>query len=587
MSMTAFSRTPDTPAPRDLPTFTVKVNGQALARSYGVLSVRVQKEANRIPTAHLLLKDGSPADATFPVSNESLLVPGQALEVWAGYHGQEAVIFKGLIIKHGIEGRSSGSTRLALTCKDAFVKTTLAPQRRYFIDKKDSEVAEDIVQRYAGLRVEAQATAVKHAELLQYDATDWDFLVMRAEANGQLCLVDDGKLTLAKPDPGQTAVTKLQYGATILEFDAEMDARDQAQTLTTTTWSYADSAIAQARAAEPPAGNFGNFSADDLAHVLQTDLTLPHGGHRPTEELQAWADAALLKRRLARIRGRVRFYGNAEVKPGTVISLAGLGERFSGEAYVTGVSHRLESGSWLTDAQFGLDPRAFTAEVTVSPPAASGLVPGALGLQIGVVTALENDPAGEERIAVRLPVIDPAADGARARVLSIDAGNGRGFYFRPEIGDEVVVGFLNNDPRDAVVLGALHSSHNPIPSLFTTADANNRKGYVSRSQLQLLFDDDQKTLTLATPAGNTLKLDDDAKRITLQDQHGNKIVLDAAGITIESSKALNLKAATDAKLEGMNVALSAQAQFKATGSAGVELSSSATAVLKGSMVMIN
>jgi len=565
----------------------VKVSGQALARRYGVLAIRVQKEVNSIPTAHVVLKDGSAASATFPASSEDVFVPGKALEIWAGYHGQEVVIFKGLIIKHGIEGRASGTTRLALTCKDAFVKTTLAPQRRYYFNKKDSEVAEDIVQRYPGLAVDAHATAVQHAELLQYDATDWDFLVMRAEANGQLCFVDDAKLTLARPAPGQAAVTKLQYGATILDFDAEMDARDQTQTLRTTTWNYADQAVGQASAAEPPAAALGNFSADDLAAVLKTDLTLQHGGHLATEELQAWADAALLKRRLARVRGRVQLYGNADVKPGTVIGLAGLGERFSGDAYVTGVSHRLEGGTWLTDAQFGLDPRWFAATADVSPPPAGGLLPGLPGLQIGVVTALEKDPAGEERIAVRLPLVDAAADGTRARVLSVDAGNGRGFYFRPEIGDEVVVGFLHNDPRQAVVLGALHSSHNPIPSPFTTADANNKKGYVSRSKLQVLFDDDKKTLTLATPAGNTLTLDDDQKSITLQDQHGNKIVLDSAGITLESSKALHLKAATDAKLEGLNVEHAAQAQFKATGAAGVELSSSATAVLKGSIVMIN
>ncbi|GGF24434.1 type VI secretion system tip protein VgrG [Hymenobacter cavernae] len=580
-------RTPDTPASRDLPTFTVKVEGQALARAYQVLAVRVQKEANRIPTAHLVLKDGSAAAGTFPASNADLFVPGRKVEVWAGYHEKEQLIFKGLVIKHAIEARTTGTTRLNVTCKDAFVKTTLAPKRRYFLDKKDSEVAEQIVEEYSGLTLDATATTPKHEELLQYDATDWDFLVMRAEANGMLCLVDDGKLTITKPKLDQAPVTKLQFGATVLDFDAEIDARNQLSGLTTTTWDYSESEMAKAEAAEPSFKQQGNLSTDDLAEALGTKLTLQHGGYLPTGELQAWADATLLKRRLAKIRGRIRFYGNADVKPGTVINLAGMGERFNGDAYVTGVNHRLDNGNWTTDAQFGLNPQPFAAEINVSAPPAGGLLPSIAGLQIGVVTALEGDAAGEERIAVRLPVLDAAGSGSRARVLSVDAGNQRGFYFRPEVGDEVVVGFLNNDPREAVVLGGLHSSHNPIPSPFKTADANPKKGYVSRSKLQVVFDDEKKSLTLETPAGNLFKLDDEAKSITVQDQHGNKIVLSDAGITLESIKDVIIKAATDVKVTGVNVTHTAQTQFKASGSGTAEVSSSGNTTIKGAMVQIN
>ena len=75
----------------------------------------------------------------------------------------------------------------------------------------------------------------------------------------------------------------------------------------------------------------------------------------------------------------------------------------------------------------------------------------------------EGDPDGEDRIQVRLPLVDPAADGIWARWVSPDAGNQRGIYWRPEIGDELLVGFLNDDPRDPVVLGMLHSSVNPSP----------------------------------------------------------------------------------------------------------------------------
>ncbi len=574
-----------TPAPRDLPTYSIKVGGAALAKTYQVLSVRVQKEVNRIPTAHLLIKDGDAAAGDFLVSNQELFVPGKALEIWAGYQGIEKIIFKGLVVKHGIEALSSGSTRLKVVCKDALVKTTLTARQRYFTNKKDSEAAEEIGQSYADLAIEAEATAFAHPELIQYDTTDWDYVVMRAEANGQLCFVDDGKLTIAKPNFDQKPVLGLQFGATMLAFEAEMDARDQVLDLKTVAWNPADLATVETEATEPNWAEQGNLSAKTVAEALSASPLLQHAGQLPPEELQTWADAALLKRRLAKIRGRVQCYGNGDLKPGDLIELSGVGERFNGQVLVTGVSHRLENGQWLTDTQFGLNPRWFVNEFTVSSPAASGLRPMVSGLQIGVVTGLAGDPSGEERMLVRLPAISSSDEGTYARVVSLDAGSERGFFFRPEIGDEVVVGFVNNDPSNPIVLGALHSSKHPAP--IKADEANPLKGYVSRSKMKLTFDDEKKTMTLETPAGNLLKLDEDEKSLTIQDQNGNKIILNDQGITIDSSKDLILKAANDVTMDGLNISQTASAQFKASGSAGLEVSSSAVATVKGSLVQIN
>ena len=85
-------------------------------------------------------------------------------------------------------------------------------------------------------------------------------------------------------------------------------------------------------------------------------------------------------------------------------------------------------------------------------------------MQIGVVTRLKNDPDGENRIMVRIPVIHKDDEGAWCRVSFLDAGNERGMFFLPEIGDEVIVGFINNDPRHGVVLGMLNSRAKPAPS---------------------------------------------------------------------------------------------------------------------------
>ena len=105
--------------------------------------------------------------------------------------------------------------------------------------------------------------------------------------------------------------------------------------------------------------------------------------------------------------------------------------------------------------------------------------------------------------------------------------------------------------------------------------------------MKLEFDDDKTSFSITTPAENIFSVSDDDKSISLKDQNGNSIVMDDNGITLKSNKKIVLEASGDVSLSGNNVEIAAQASFKAEGSAGAELSTSASAVIKGSMVQIN
>ena len=92
---------------------------------------------------------------------------------------------------------------------------------------------------------------------------------------------------------------------------------------------------------------------------------------------------------------------------------------------------------------------------------------------------------------------------------------------------------------------------------------------------------------MESPNGKSIVMDEDAGVIKLEDENGNKITMNADGITIESKKKIILKTTDDIETEGMNIKNTAKASFKADGSAGLELTSSAIAKLKGSLVQIN
>jgi len=568
----------------DLVTQKVLVGGSELSHAYSVMNIVVEKEINRIPMARIILLDGNPSSQEFELSNQDLFLPGKEIEIKAGYHSDETTIFKGIVIKHSLKIRTSQSF-LIVECKDKAVKMTIGRKSKYFYDSKDSDILDEIIGTY-GLQNDVESTTVQQKELVQYNVSDWDFCVTRAQANGKVLVVDDGKISVKKPDASQAEVETVSFGATMLDFDAEMDARNQFQKVTSYGWNAADQELLKMEASDPAVNLNGNVSYSDLASVIGlSNLELKNGGSTPDVALQAWADAKALFNQFSKTRGRVKFQGIPAVKPNTTLKLEGVGDRFNGKVYVSAIRHQITEGDWTVDAQFGIDPNWFSETVEINDAPAAGLLAAVQGLQIGVVTQLENDPDGENRILVRMPIISGDEQGIWARVSTLDAGKERGSFFLPEIGDEVIVGFINGDPDHPVVLGMMNSSAKAAP--LTAKDDNHEKGFTTRSKMKFIFNDDKKSVILETPAGKKITVDEDAGIIKIEDENSNKMTMDSGGIKIESQGDISIKATGDVKIEGTNVTVSANAQLKASGNGGAELSTSAIAKIQGSMVQIN
>ncbi|WP_086476330.1 type VI secretion system tip protein VgrG [Arenibacter amylolyticus] len=577
----------DIPTGSELPSFTILVDGTELDGSFAVSSLAVTKAINKIPTAQIQLVDGNVAEADFWASNENTLIPGKEIEIKMGYKGEEETVFKGVIIKHGIKTMGGNTnSQLSIEAKDVAVKLTVGRKNRYFSDMSDSDIMEAILNDYGDIAPEIETTPTTHAQMVQYYCTDWDFLVTRAETNGQLTMVDDGTIKTAAPDYGQQAVANLSYGHNILEFDFEMDARNQFSAIETRAWDTANQEIVTSGNQPQNITELGNLSSTELSATIGVDpLNFQHTGALSPAELQAWTNARMLRSQLSKIVGRIKILGNNVIKPGNLINLEGLGDRFNGTAYVSGVSHTFSS-TWNTHLQIGLDPKFLTEsydDVQAIPSAA--LLPAINGLHIGKVTAVHDDPMGENRIKVKLPMISTEEEGTWARIATLDAGDNRGTFFMPELDDEVIVGFLNDDPRNPIVIGMVHSSARPAP--FTATEENDEKGFVSRSEMKLVFDDGKNHILLETPNGNKILLSEEEGAIQVEDENGNKVTLDSGGILLDSAGDVNIKAGGDVNIEGVNINHKAQAAFKAEGSSGAEVTSSGTATIKGSLVQIN
>jgi Rhs element Vgr protein len=530
---------PGTDSATDVVSQKVFVNGVELNHEALLLQITVNKSFNKIASAKLTFADGSPSERDFPLSNDNNFKPGNEIEIQLGYHGEVETVFKGIIVKHAVKVRQQSSSLLMIEAKDNAIKLTAARKSIYHIAKTDS----DVIDTLAGnLEKDIEATTFNHKQIVQFNATDWDFIVIRAEANGMLVLTDDGTLIVRKPDATTEPVLVATFGQNILEFEAEMDARRVKQSITSHAWDYTQQELENSETGDSTFAENGNFSSDELAGVLEAQVKLVHSGRLTQEQLQDWSDAHALRNHLSKTVGRVRIEGNAAVKPGTMITLEGVGDRFNGNVFVTGILHHFEE-VWHTDIQFGWRDDWFYTKEDVMDKPSSGLLPGVNGLQIGIVTDIDDsEEGGQYRVKVHIPLITTGNEGIWARVVTLDAGSDRGIYFRPEANDEVVIGFLNDDPREAVILGCLHSkdSHkSPLPE----EDGATQHGIVTREGIKLIFDDTNKRLTLRVPAGageKSLIINNDSNAFEMKDENQNSIKMDAQGITIQAGAGKNV-----------------------------------------------
>lgn len=595
-----MASSPESQAEGPLRVSVVGQSGSSL--DVNIHSVTVRCALNRIPWAEIVLLDGDMTDGSFDASDAKDFAPGETLTIRAGYGDRESTLFTGVVIRHGVRIDGGDHSMLVLECRSKVAAMAIGRRNANYLNQKDSDIISGLVSD-AGLTPKVDSTADVYTELVQYYCSDWDFMLARAELNGLLVNVTGNTVSVAAPSVSGDPVLAVGWGTDLYAFDADMDVRTQFTAVQATAWSAKNQAVVTGDAAKPVALNSqGDLDGKTLANVTgSSTVGLQTATAQEKGVLTAWAKAMQQKAALARIRGSMRFVGNAAAVPGCQIKVSGVGKHFSGNVFVSAVEHQIADGLWVTEACFGMDPAWHMARDDVMAPAAAGLLPGVAGLQIGVVIKLDGDPDSEQRIQVRLPVMQAETEGVWARLLQGYASNGFGLFFLPEVGDEVIVAYLNDDPSQPVVLGSLYSSSRVPP--YALAAENDTKALVTREKLTIELDEKKKVVTIKTPAGNQVVLDDTGKSILVKDQNSNSATFSSSGITLDSPYDINLKAkgnikleasasatvkaSADVKISGLNVTCEAQAGLTAKGSATAELSASGQTTVKGAMVMIN
>ena len=535
-------------------TYTITSDDRDMSPKYDILSISVVNEVNRISYAELVLIDGDYATQTYDISDGDFFNPGKLISITLREQrplAAEKEVFKGLVIAQSLK-YDQGNSLLTVEMSDAAIKLTTTKKSNVFEKIKDNELIQDIIFG-GGLGLgKVDKTSFEHERIIQYHTTDWDMLLSRADANGLLVTAINGRISARFPKLFD--VPKYDFDlATFDIFDLELklDIREQYAAVQTTTWDEANHTLINSSA---DAFNLvqGTFKADEVSDILGDEgdrllASVPLSA----EEAKAWANARMFRTRLAMLRGSFKIAGITTLNLLDIITLTGMGAKFDGKTMVTGIRHEVTGGSWFTHLQFGLSPNWLSGTATLTDVPASGLLPGINGLQTAIVEKIELDATNRARVKVRMPGVTGDGNVIWARMATLGAGNARGVFFWPEKDDEVVLGFINDDPRYPVILGSLYGSKNTPP--VARDEDNSVKGFVSKYGLKLLFDDEEEQISILTSAENRIVINDIEKFIEINDINGNSIKLDENGIVMNVAKDLVIKATGNVSIKGKNI----------------------------------
>jgi uncharacterized protein involved in type VI secretion and phage assembly len=231
------------------------------------------------------------------------------------------------------------------------------------------------------------------------------------------------------------------------------------------------------------------------------------------------------------------------------------------------------------------------------------------GVVVGIVRDIK-DPQNLGRVKVDFPWLGEASEAVSmsteedrahsfwARVATFMAGKGRGAWFIPEVGDEVLVAFEHGDPDRPFVIGSLWNADDMPPETMDGAGKNNIRSFWSRSGHKIVLDDsdDKPSILIVDKTGDNSVFIDSANNAmaikvkgNLTIEIGGNVTLKADGkLDITASQGITAKTDGDLALESStNGKLKASASFEVKSDANLKLEAGAQAELKGAMVSVN
>ncbi len=593
--------------------FDILINGSPLDTKFRVNKIYTKKEINKISRANVQIYGGDIFKNEFSEIEDDLFNPGNEIEIKMGYDQSNSTVFKGVIESRSV-AMSNGyqndpdKSLLKIDCVDKSIMLTNSFTNEIYENMSESDIINNLINNVSGLSSNIDSIENTHDFFSKYNNNDWEFIVDRAAMNGLVVINSNNSISVVSPScDGSSELTISNSGQTY-SFHAKEQTENQIKSVTINSVDSFNNEQISSSSSEPSdnmvssdnlnIGDLDSFSPDEVVFNYAYDLS--------QDEIESISLSKVKYLRLNRIQGKTSFKGVPELEIDSVVSIEGFGDKFDGDIYVSAVIHEIYEGELITEISFGLNDNIFSKYKLNKSYSVNKIS----GVHIGKITDIETDPMTQYRVKVVIPELKSISsniwdnimeNGIWAKLSHTYVSEDSGFYFLPEIGTQVIVSFLGENPTQPVVLGSLYTNENKPYKNFE--NLNNYKAIVSNNKMMIEFDAENQLLNISTEQGNKIVLDEQNSKISMIDVNGNEINLSQDGInlisesdivlsskgkvSISGSSGIDIQSSSDVSVQGTNIKNTANAKFSADGSAGIDINSSAITTVKGSMVQIN
>ena len=487
----------------------------------------------------------------------SIIVPDDALDTYEGFvmenskkllgkkinlsywqYGSENQVFSGIVT--GLKNRKeSGYGKLVITGHSPSILLENGRADRSFEQLSLSQIVKEIGVNYpqeGKIHTEEQELNVRRVlpYTVQSQESDFGFIQRLATRYGEYFYYNGKELIFGnKAEP----VLELSEGRELIELEFELGLRAQgfsglaydaekgesiqhnAQEVQT---EWKENAL-QAVAVQASKQLFGNapksvFSGSEKSQELEEMLLK----EKENRESLVW------------IRGRSR---DSRLKNGSRAKLTDINGRAMETYRIVEIRHYYNGDEYYNEF-------VGVSDVLHPPYQDSGAFPKSHE-QMGRV--VENaDPLGLGRVRVQMMWQEAGSEKTPwIRLLQPHSGSGKGFYFVPEIGEEVLVGFQGGNAEKPYVIG---TQYNGKEKSGYADKENSIKAVHTRSGTKIILNDSEGSILIEDPSGNTYHMDG----------QGNIKVSAPKNISFTAGQNINISAGQNiTTTAGMNISASA------------------------------
>ena len=445
----------------------------------------------------------------------SIIVPDDALDTYEGFvmenskkllgkkislsywqYGSENQVFSGIVT--GLKNRKeSGYGKLVITGHSPSILLENGRADRSFEQLSLSQIVKEIGVNYpqeGKIHAEEQELNVRRVlpYTVQSQESDFGFIQRLATRYGEYFYYNGKELIFGnKAEP----VLELSEGRELIELEFELGLR--AQGFSGLTYDAEKGESIQHNAQEVQTEWKENaLQAVAVQASKQLFGNAPKSVFNGSEKSQELEEMLLKEKEnresLIWVRGRSR---DSRLKNGSRAKLTDINGRAMETYRIVEIRHYYNGDEYYNEF-------VGVSDVLHPPYQDSGAFPKSHE-QMGRV--VENaDPLGLGRVRVQMMWQEAGSEKTPwIRLLQPHSGSGKGFYFVPEIGEEVLVGFQGGNAEKPYVIG---TQYNGKEKSGYADKENNIKAVHTRSGNRLLLNDETGDVSLESQKGQTIAI---------------------------------------------------------------------------------